>query len=101
VSGPLSLVVEAFESGASSLGDVAARTGLAPDLVSASVDHLVRLGRLEARELALGCPTGGCGTCASASPAGTPGCGAAAPSTLRRGPALVALTLRRREPAAS
>lgn len=101
MSGPLSLVVGAFEAGACSLAEIAGRTGLEPDVVSASVAHLVRLGRLEARELSLGCPSGGCGTCASATPSGAPGCGSAGPSPVRRGPALVALTLSRREPAAS
>ena len=95
MSGPLSSVLAAFEAGASSLADIAARTGLTADVVQASVDHLLRLGRLRASELAVGCPASGCGSCASASAEGTPGCGAAAPSAGRRGPVLVALSLRR------
>ncbi|MDO5534570.1 MAG: FeoC-like transcriptional regulator [Propionibacteriaceae bacterium] len=95
MSGPLSAVLGAFADGAHSLADVSARTGLPSDVVQASVDHLVRLGRLEARELAMGCPSSGCGSCASASADGGPGCGASGPDAGRRGPVLVALTLRR------
>ncbi len=95
VGGPLTQVLDAFEQGASSLADIASRTGLNAGMVEASVDHLVRLGRVEAKEMAMGCPSGGCGTCASASPEGTPGCGASAPSPSREGPVLVALTLKR------
>ncbi|HHU38336.1 MAG TPA: hypothetical protein GXZ45_03515 [Propionibacterium sp.] len=96
MSGPLTAVLAAFEAGAASLAEVASRTGLSPDVVSASVEHLVRLGRLESRELAMGCPSSGCGGCASATLEGTPGCGATGPDPGRRGLALVALTLRRR-----
>ena len=95
MSGPLTQVLAAFEGGASSLAEVGARTGLGADVVAASVDHLVRLGRLDARELAMGCPSGGCGTCASGTADAAPGCGAAGPSPGRLGPVLVALTLRR------
>jgi FeoC like transcriptional regulator len=96
VSGPLTLVLDAFGAGAASLGEVESATGLSRDVVAASVDHLVRMGRLEAAQLSMGCPTGGCGTCASGTADGAAGCGAPAPSGGRRGPALVALTLRRR-----
>ncbi len=92
--GPLTQVLDAFGAGVSSLSEVAARTGLGRDVVQASVDHLVRLGRLDARELAVGCPAGGCGTCASGV-GDAPGCGAPAPSERRSGPVLVALSLRR------
>jgi len=95
VSGPLTRVLDAFEAGASSLAEVQASTGLSRDVVDASVDHLIRLGRLDARELAMGCPSGGCGGCASGTTEGTAGCGAPGPSFGRHGPALVALTLRR------
>ena len=96
MSGPLSAVLGAFEAGAGSLAEVAQRTSLAPDVVSAAVEQLVRMGRLESRELAMGCPSSGCGGCASGTVEGTAGCGAAGPDPGRRGPALVALTLRRR-----
>ncbi|HET7762005.1 MAG TPA: FeoC-like transcriptional regulator [Phycicoccus sp.] len=93
--GPLSAVLEAFGSGAGSLAEVAARSGLSPEVVRAAVDHLVRMGRLEAKELALGCPTGGCGSCASGTPQGAAGCGAPGPSGRRSGPVLVTIGLRR------
>ncbi len=94
-TGPLRVVLATFADGAGSLEDVASRTGLPAEVVRAGVDHLVRLGRIEARELAVGCPSSGCGGCLSGRQDGTPGCGAAGPSLNRRGPALVALTLRR------
>ena len=94
-AGPLRLILAAFENGAGSLEQVAGRTGLPEDVVRAGVDHLVRLGRMEARELAMGCPASGCGGCLSGRADGTAGCGAAGPSKDRRGPVLVALTLRR------
>lgn len=93
VSGPLTAVLAAFEAGASSLAEVGERAGLPRDVVSASVDHLVRTGRLASRELAMGCPSSGCGGCASGTLDGAPGCGASAPEPGRRGPVLVALTL--------
>lgn len=94
-TGPLSSVLAAFESGASTLDDVAQRTGLSRELVDGAVDHLVRTGRIDAKELSMGCPSSGCGSCASATAEGAPGCGAAGPSTTRRGPVLVTLSLRR------
>lgn len=93
--GPLRLVLGALEGGAGSLAEVSARTGLERQLVEAAVHHLVRLGHLEATELSMGCPPAGCGGCASAEPGGTAGCGASAPSAARRGPTLVALSVRR------
>ena len=94
MSKPLTAVLDAFAGGAGSLAEVAQRTGLSPSVVSASVDHLVRMGRLEAKQLSVGCPSGGCGSCASGVDEG-PGCGASGPSKDRSGPVLVALTLRR------
>lgn len=95
VGGPLSAVLESFAAGVHSLADVAARTGLSRDTVDAAVEHLVRTGRLEARQLAIGCPDAGCGWCASGESDGAPGCGADGPSRQRSGPVLVALSLRR------
>ena len=92
---PLRAVLAAFEAGAPSLDDVASRTALPRDVVDAAVAHLVRMGRLSAQELASGCPDGGCGTCASGTSTGAPGCGAASPSSRRSGPVLVALSLTR------
>lgn len=93
--GPLTRVLAAFEAGAGSLADIAERTGLGADVVEAAVDHLVRLGRIEASTLGVGCPGGGCGSCASGHADGSAGCGAAGPSASRRGPVLVSLRLRR------
>lgn len=89
---PLRGVLDALESGASSVDDVAEQTMLPRDVVSAAIDHLVRLGRLSVETMAFGCPGGGCGSCASSS-AGTPGCGAVGPSTGRRGPVLVSIRM--------
>jgi hypothetical protein len=94
VSTPLRDVLGAVEAGAPTLDDVARRTGMAPDAVRAAVDHLVRMGRLGADRLTVGCADGGCGACPSGVD-GAPGCGAPGPSS-SGGPVLVALTLRRR-----
>lgn len=94
-TGPLTSVLAAFGSGARSLDEVAVRCVLPLDTVRACVDHLVRLGRLEAKELAIGCPSSGCGSCASATGDGTAGCGSSAPSSRRSGPVLVAISVRR------
>ncbi|MGN6330080.1 MAG: FeoC-like transcriptional regulator [Motilibacteraceae bacterium] len=93
--GPLRAVLDAFDAGAASLADVAHRTGLDRDVVDAAVDHLVRLGRLSAQQLAVGCPPSGCGGCASGTADGAAGCGADGPSAVRSGPVLVALSVRR------
>lgn len=95
MSGPLQSVLSAFEAGASTLDDVSSRTGLTRESVDAAVAHLRRMGRLDAKELSLGCPSGGCGSCASGRSDGSAGCGASGPSTARRGPVLVQLSLRR------
>lgn len=92
---PLRAVLSAFADGASSLADVGVRTGLSGEVVKDAVDHLVAMGRIQARALAVGCPGGGCGSCASGHDDGTPGCGASGPSRRRTGPVLVQLSLRR------
>jgi len=94
MSSPLRAVLAAFEDGAGSKADIARATGLRADVVDAAVEHLVRLGRLRAEHLGSGCPSGGCGSCASGHD-GAPGCGASAPSPRRAGPVLVQLSLRR------
>jgi len=94
--GPLSAVLAAFAEGAHSLAEVAVRCDLPLDTVRASVEHLVRMGLLEAKELAIGCPPGGCRSCASGADDGSAGCGSSAPSVRRPGPVLVALSVRRR-----
>jgi len=98
---PLSAVLAAFEGGCGSFAEVATRCDLPLDTVRACVDHLVRMGRLEARELAVGCPSGGCGSCASAagdaSGAGAAaGCGASGPPAHQSGPVLVSISVPRR-----
>lgn len=90
---PLSAVLGAVHAGARSRAEIGERTGLRRDAVDTAIDLLVRRGRLEARELASGCPTGGCGGCASGDH-GAPGCGAGGPSPRRAGPVLVQLTVR-------
>ncbi len=94
MTSPLRSVLASLAAGAHSRAEVSRRTGLSADVVDAAVDHLVRLGRLETSELSSGCPTGGCGSCASGSGDGTPGCGAPGPSAQRRGPVLVQLSVR-------
>jgi hypothetical protein len=91
---PLRSVLTAFQDGARSRAEVAATTGLRRDVVDAAIEHLLRMGRLDAKELAVGCPDGGCGTCASGV-GEAPGCGAPGPSDRRSGPVLVSLSLRR------
>ena len=91
---PLRAVLGAFEGGARSRTDVCTRTGLRRDVVDAAIDHLLRMGRLDARELTTGCPAGGCGSCASGI-GDSPGCDAAGPSAGRSGPVLVTLSVRR------
>ena len=94
-TGPLRAVLAALQDGAPSLQAVCTRTALDRDVVEAAVDHLVRIGRVSAKELAIGCPGGGCGSCASGVD-DAPGCGAHAPTPSRTGPVLVALSVRPR-----
>ncbi|MDO4784289.1 MAG: hypothetical protein Q3997_04300 [Propionibacteriaceae bacterium] len=93
MSGPLRRVLAAFEEGAATLDDVARISGLDKPMVDAAVAQLSRMGRLEVRELRMGCPGCGCSGCASGHRDGSPGCGASAPSSA--GPVLVQLSLRR------
>ncbi len=88
---PLHTVLEALEAGVCTRSELAARTGLDPELVDTAVDHLVRSGRLLAEPLGSGCPSEGCGECGSGTASGQAGCGAPSPAT-SRGP--VALVLR-------
>lgn len=95
---PLSAVLAAFTEGHRTLDAIARSTGLSRDQVDTAIAHLTRMGRIEAKELTSGCPTGGCGSCASGTTEGTSGCGASGPSSLRRGTVLVQLSLRRPMP---
>jgi hypothetical protein len=77
MSAPLTAVLEALGSGASSRLAVTAATGLSPDVVDAAVEHLERLGRLEVRALTADCSSASCAGCAFAR-------GCRAPATRRR-----------------
>jgi hypothetical protein len=95
VSGPLSTVLAELEAGTPTITEMVRRSGLDESVLRAAVDHLVRSGRVESKELSMGCPESGCGGCASASDSGAPGCGLGAPVPGRRA-GLVTLTLTRR-----
>lgn len=87
MSGPLTQVLNALTAGVWSLAEVSRRTGLPADVVQASVDHLVRMGKLQADELTAGCPTGGCSSCPSSTADG----GRCGTGALGRGPVLLTL----------
>ena len=97
MSGPLSTVLAELEAGTPTIAEMVRNSGLAESVLRAAVDHLVRSGRVESRELSMGCPESGCGGCASASStgAGAGGCGLGTPVPGRRA-GLVTLTLTRR-----
>lgn len=99
---PLTAVLRAFESGASTLAQVQVATGLDAGVVRAAVDHLTRLGRIESHELRFGCPETGCGSCPSASASASssssssrpgPGCSLPALPRGEQSPGLRALSL--------
>ena len=95
MSGPLTTVLAAIEEGrARSLAELEGATGLSRGVVSASVDHLVRMGRLNTEVMQFGCPAGDCGSCALKSAEGADRCETSAASG-RRGPGLRTLTLAR------
>lgn len=71
--------------GGVSLDDVARRVGVSRGEVESMVDYWVRKGRLSAEVVGSGCPTDGCGGCAS-----TDSCGTGP----RQGPVLLAITTR-------
>lgn len=98
MSGPLRRVLAAFDEGAASLDDVARISGLDRPMVEAAVAQLSRMGRLEVKELTLGCPGGGCASCASGHADASPGCGASRQSAARRGLAIIQLSPRRGGP---
>jgi hypothetical protein len=64
--GPLSLLLDAVAAGCRTTPALAAHTGLTPDVVRTGLDHLVMSGRLQARRVSVGCPAGGCNSCALA-----------------------------------
>lgn len=87
MSGPLSRVHRAVVEGARTRVDIVQVTGLDPEVVDASLDHLVRMGRLDRERLASGCASGGCGSCASSS-------GGTCAESSSRGPVLLTLSRR-------
>lgn len=93
--GPLSTVLAELEAGTPTVAEMVRHSGLDESVLRAAVDHLVRSGRVESRELSMGCPASGCGGCASAGDDGAPGCGLPSPVPGRRA-GLVTLTLSRR-----
>lgn len=66
MTAPVTAVLTELRSGVSSVPDLAARTGLAPDLVRAVVDRLVRTGQVARWQPPSGCSTSGCSDCATA-----------------------------------
>ena len=90
------MVLDEIRGGTPTIAEMARRCDLDEAVVRAAIDHLVRAGRIEARELSFGCPPSGCGGCASASTEGEPGCGRAAVAPSGRRAGLVTLTLSRR-----
>jgi hypothetical protein len=95
VSGPLTTVLAEMQAGTPTVAEIVRRSGLEDSVVRAAVEHLVRSGRVESRELSMGCPASGCGGCASANDDGAPGCGLPSPVPGRRA-GLVTLTPTRR-----
>lgn len=89
--GPMHRVVDALARGAASRSELATESGLPRDVADAVLDHLVRIGRVGAGTLGVGCPDQGCGACPSGRDDGEAGCGSSAPGR-SRGP--VALSLR-------
>lgn len=73
--GPLRQIIYELERGTPTVDWIVRNTGLDAQVVRAGIDHLIRSGRVETRELAIGCPPVGCGGCAMAAPEGGPGCG--------------------------
>lgn len=67
---PLQAVLAALTDGAGTRGAVVTATGLSLDVVDAALEHLERLGRVEAHPIGAGCPTSGCGGCAMANACG-------------------------------
>ncbi len=63
----MTAVLRAIESGAGSLTEAARRAEVSYDEADAIVETLIDLGRLRREAIAIGCPSGGCGTCGSAS----------------------------------
>jgi hypothetical protein len=91
ISSPLRAVLAELTAGAPTLEEVARRTGLDREIVSAAVAHLVRIGRVSSSTLATACPDGGCGGCGASSSCASSG----APAPAGDRPVLVTLSVRR------
>ncbi len=65
MSAPVTAVLAEIEAGVRAVPDLAARTGLSPDLVRAVVGRLVRSGRVTGWTPSSQCAPTGCGECAS------------------------------------
>ncbi len=88
-AGPLRAVLAELEAGTATVTQIATNCGLSESMTKAALDHLVRSGRVAAKELSVGCPPSGCGGCALA----TGGCGQPKASS---GRGLVTLSLMRK-----
>ena len=66
MTAPVTAVLSELDAGTASVRELAARTGLAPDLVRAVVARLVRTGRVVPWQPQSGCAPAGCGDCTSA-----------------------------------
>jgi hypothetical protein len=62
---PLREVLAAIEDGVSTRPEIARRTGLDPVLVDGAVEYLVRARLVVVPMTGSGCPSGGCGDCAT------------------------------------
>ncbi|MDR1355027.1 MAG: FeoC-like transcriptional regulator [Propionibacteriaceae bacterium] len=63
-TGPLGRVLTAVQDGARTAAEIAVAARLTPSMVTASLEHLSRTGRLRVMELTSGCPAGRCSSCA-------------------------------------
>lgn len=65
VATPVTAILAQYEAGVRSVPDLAARTGLTPDLVRAVTERLVRAGRVKPLAISSACAPIGCRDCAS------------------------------------
>lgn len=63
VKGPLQAVLTQIAQGTPTLALMARNTGLPADVLRAALDHLIRIGRVDAESLG-GCAGDGCAGCA-------------------------------------
>lgn len=65
MTAPVTAVLTEIEAGVRSVPDLVLRTGLAPDLVRAVTNRLVRAGRVKPLVISSACAPTGCRDCAS------------------------------------